>query len=61
VLNDIGGVIAREGLARIATYAGGNPVWSDKEKAIAALLPGSMPFGPMTDGRPARQAVLVMF
>jgi pimeloyl-ACP methyl ester carboxylesterase len=48
MLNDIGGVIASEGLARIATYAGNNPLWATKEEAIAALVPTSMAFGPMT-------------
>ena len=54
VLNDIGAVVAKEGLARIGGYAGTDPVWPSREAALSALVPFTMAFGPMTEAQRRR-------
>ena len=54
VLNDVGAVVAREGLERIAGYAGSTASWPDFESAYAAIRPNTLPFGPMDDSQRRR-------
>lgn len=56
VLNDIGPLVAKAGLDRIAGYVGLDPRFPDRETAVAMLVEGSSSFGPMTAGQRERFA-----
>lgn len=49
VLNDIGAVIAAEGLHRLRSYVGLDPVFADRAALEAELRRIAAPFGPLTD------------
>jgi pimeloyl-ACP methyl ester carboxylesterase len=49
VLNDIGAVIAVEGLERLKTYVGFDPAFADQAALEAELRRIAAPFGPLTD------------
>lgn len=49
VINDVGPLIAREGLARIATYVGRDPSFPDLDALEATLRRIAAAFGPLTD------------
>jgi pimeloyl-ACP methyl ester carboxylesterase len=51
VMNDIGPLIAREGLLRIATYVGADPVFADLAALEAYLRQVSASFGKLTDAQ----------
>lgn len=49
VLNDVGAVIAAEGLNRLGTYVGRDPSFADRDALEAALRRIAAPFGPLSD------------
>ncbi|HXP32258.1 MAG TPA: alpha/beta hydrolase [Stellaceae bacterium] len=49
VLNDVGAVVAAEGLARIGGYVGRDPSFADLTALEAALRRIAAPFGPLSD------------
>lgn len=49
VLNDVGAVIAAEGLKRLGTYVGRDPSFADMAALEAALRRIAAPFGPLSD------------
>jgi pimeloyl-ACP methyl ester carboxylesterase len=49
VLNDIGAVVAAEGLQRLRTYVGHDPGFADPAALEAELRRIAAPFGPLTD------------
>jgi len=49
VLNDIGAVVAAEGLERLKTYVGFDPTFSDLAALEAELRRIAAPFGPLSD------------
>jgi pimeloyl-ACP methyl ester carboxylesterase len=51
VMNDIGPLIAKEGLLRIATYVGADPVFPDLAALEAYLREVSASFGKLTDAQ----------
>ncbi|HXF67274.1 MAG TPA: alpha/beta hydrolase [Burkholderiales bacterium] len=51
VLNDVGAVIPRSALERIATYVGKNPRFASFEELEAYMRAISAPFGPLTDAQ----------
>jgi pimeloyl-ACP methyl ester carboxylesterase len=51
VINDIGAVIAKEGLARIASYVGQDPSFADVDTLEASLRRVASPFGPLSDAQ----------
>jgi len=51
VINDIGPLIAREGLERIASYVGTDPSFADVAALEAYLREVSASFGPLTDAQ----------
>lgn len=51
VLNDVGAVIPRGALERIATYVGKNPRFATFEELEAYVRAISAPFGPLTDAQ----------
>jgi pimeloyl-ACP methyl ester carboxylesterase len=51
VLNDVGAVVAAEGLRRIAGYVGTDPLFPDFEAAYRASREVNKPFGPMTEAQ----------
>jgi pimeloyl-ACP methyl ester carboxylesterase len=51
VVNDIGPLIAREGLLRIATYVGADPVFADLAALEAYLREVSASFGKLSDAQ----------
>jgi pimeloyl-ACP methyl ester carboxylesterase len=51
VINDIGPLIAREGMERIATYVGRDPSFRDLAELEAALRQVAASFGPLTDAQ----------
>jgi pimeloyl-ACP methyl ester carboxylesterase len=51
VINDIGPLIAKEGLERIGSYVGRDPSFGDAAALEAALRQVAQPFGPLTDAQ----------
>jgi pimeloyl-ACP methyl ester carboxylesterase len=51
VINDIGPLIAKEGLARIASYVGRDPSFRDVAELEAALRVVASSFGPLSDAQ----------
>jgi pimeloyl-ACP methyl ester carboxylesterase len=51
VMNDIGPLIAKPGLQRIAGYVGGDPSFRDLDALEAYLRQVSKPFGPLSDAQ----------
>jgi pimeloyl-ACP methyl ester carboxylesterase len=51
VINDIGPLIAREGLERIASYAGKDPVFADQAALEAYIRQTAASFGPLSDAQ----------
>jgi len=51
VINDIGPLIAKEGLARIASYVGRDPSFRDLAELEAALRVVAATFGPLSDAQ----------
>jgi pimeloyl-ACP methyl ester carboxylesterase len=51
VINDVGPLIAKEGLARIAGYVGRDPSFPDAAALEAALRQVAASFGPLTDAQ----------
>src|SRR5574343_580282 len=51
VLNDVGPLITRESLARIASYVGTDPTWATFDEALAYIRLISAPFGALTDAQ----------
>lgn len=51
VINDVGPLIAKEGLARIGTYVGEDPSFADLAGLEAALRVRSASFGPLSDAQ----------
>ena len=51
VVNDIGPVIAKEGLARIGSYVGRDPSFADAAALEAALRQIAAAFGPLSDAQ----------
>lgn len=51
VINDIGPLIAKEGLARIASYVGRDPSFRDAGELEAVLRQVAASFGPLTDAQ----------
>jgi pimeloyl-ACP methyl ester carboxylesterase len=49
VVNDVGPLIAKEGLERIAGYVGRDPSFADLDALEAALRRVAAPFGPLSD------------
>ena len=49
VLNDVGGLVAREGIARIASYVGRDPSFPDLDALEQASRKIAGPFGALTD------------
>lgn len=49
VLNDVGPVLDAAGLARIASYVGGDPSFASEAEGVAALRESMREFGPHTD------------
>lgn len=49
VLNDVGPVVDTAGLARIASYVGGDPSYASEAEGVAALRELMRDFGPHTD------------
>jgi len=51
VVNDVGPLIAKEGVARIGTYVGEDPSFADLAALEAALRQRAAPFGPLSDAQ----------
>ncbi len=51
VINDVGPLIAKEGLARIASYVGRDPSFRDLAEIEATLRVVAAPFGPLSDAQ----------
>jgi pimeloyl-ACP methyl ester carboxylesterase len=51
VINDVGPLIAKDGLARIATYVGEEPSFADLAALEAALKVRAATFGPLSDAQ----------
>ncbi len=51
VLNDVGPVIAKEGLARIGRYVGQEPGFANRQELEAHLREICAPFGPLTEAQ----------
>jgi pimeloyl-ACP methyl ester carboxylesterase len=51
VINDVGPLIAKEGLARIASYVGRDPSFRDVAEIEATLRVVAAPFGPLSDAQ----------
>ncbi len=49
VLNDVGPLLPKEGLARIAETVGADPVFSSRDELEAYLRRNCAPFGPLSD------------
>jgi len=49
VVNDVGAVVAKEGLERIARYVGHDPSYADLDALEASLRRVAAPFGPLSD------------
>ena len=60
VLNDVGPVIALEGLQRIGGYAGGDPTYPDLAAAEQALAPVALGFGVRTEDHLSRFTRAIM-
>jgi pimeloyl-ACP methyl ester carboxylesterase len=56
VLNDVGAVVAAEGLRRLATYVGHDPTFAGMPALEMALRRVAAPFGPLTDAQWAHLA-----
>ncbi|MDR2838272.1 MAG: alpha/beta hydrolase [Azonexus sp.] len=51
LLNDVGPIITKEALQRIAAYIGADPVWATFDEAVAYVRTISAPFGALTDAQ----------
>lgn len=51
VINDIGPLIAKEGVQRIGTYVGSDPSFADTAALETALRQLAAPFGPLSDAQ----------
>jgi pimeloyl-ACP methyl ester carboxylesterase len=51
VINDVGPLIAKEGVQRIATYVGHDPSFADAAALEAELRTIAAPFGPLSDAQ----------
>jgi pimeloyl-ACP methyl ester carboxylesterase len=51
VVNDVGPLIAKEGLERIASYVGEDPVFPDRGALEAFIRKTAASFGPLTDAQ----------